>query len=118
MERDFDDMPTGFISYNNEKNVLPENSSAIFELNMNVPANPKSPERVSEQNQNQHNILTTSELKDCRMCPKTPERKNQVELEKLPFVITSSGCKQILEENQKVKEEKENAKENRKHYCQ
>lgn len=63
-------------------------SSAIFEPNMNVPARP---ERVSEQNQNKHKALTTSELKDCLMWLKTPERQTKVEVEKLFFVITSSG---------------------------
>ncbi|KAJ8937929.1 hypothetical protein NQ318_005536 [Aromia moschata] len=56
---------------------------------------------------------TYSELKDCLMWPKTPERKNKRQVERLPFVISSSGWKNIYEDKQKEKEEKEKEKEER-----
>lgn len=90
-----------------EKSNTPTDSES-FEINQITPTH--SPLLGNRANCFDTNQPSTSELSCCLQWPKTPERKGKRQTERLPFVITSSGFKKILEDKEKGKQDKENAK--------
>ncbi|KAK4873512.1 hypothetical protein RN001_015541 [Aquatica leii] len=137
-EQDFNDMPIVINACNNENieiEYIQESSesgvsepfipnseveniieiSKVIEVESSIPNVNKAPANLLDQsnkgNNNEPLSSTSSELNDCLMWPKTPERKNKRQMERLPFVISSSGWKKIYEDKLKEKEGKEKEKQ-------
>lgn len=73
----------------------------------------KSSENLSPTVSDKNTTYSSYQLSDCLMWPKTPERKNKRQVERLPFVITSSGWKKIYGDKQKEKNDKKKRKQER-----
>lgn len=60
-----------------------------------------------------NNQTNSTKFVDFLLWPQTPERKNKRNVERLPYVITSSGWKKIQDEKKITKQQQEQEKENK-----
>lgn len=68
-------------------------------------------ETKEKENNEEVTNLGNCKLEDYLKSPKTPQRTGKRQSERMPYVVTSSTYKKILEDKQKLKEETERKKE-------
>lgn len=96
-----------------------DTSPADIELTLDNSLIANAAVKDQEQNPNTTENVTNQEpriniLQNYLLFPRTPERKNKRNVEKLPYVITSTGWKHIYTEKKTEKDLKEKQKEERK----